>query len=82
MEKEDKEGCCKDEHKQVKLKIDHQKVEVAQFFTLSIEPVLFAPVVDFNFISFSNNAENYPTCHAPPDIGQEKLHVLHGVFLI
>lgn len=82
MEEEDKEGCCKDEHKQFKLKIDHQKVEVAQFVTPFISPVLYAPIVDFNFISLSNISESYPTCHAPPDIGPEKLHILHCVFLV
>lgn len=82
MEEKDKGGCCKDEHKQFKLKIDHQKAEVAEFINLFISPVLSVPVVDFNFISLLNIAESFPTCHAPPDIGQEKLYVLHCVFLV
>ena len=31
--KEDKTGCCKDEHKHFKLKADHQKAATAAFIT-------------------------------------------------
>lgn len=82
MQEENKEGCCKDEHKQFKLKVDHQKVEVAQLFTLFISPGLSVPIVDFTFHSLLNITERYPTGHAPPDIGQEKLYVHNCVFLV
>ena len=82
MEEKDKEGCCKDEHKHFKLKVDHQKANAAQFINQVITPALFVPVIDFSFHSSIISTESYPTCHAPPDIGNEKLHVLHCVFLI
>ncbi len=82
MEEKDKQGCCKDEHKQFKLKADYQKVAVPQFINLFNNPVLTIPVADFSFHYSLNIVEKYPACHAPPDIGKNKLHVLHGVFLI
>jgi len=78
----DKEGCCKDEHKQFKLKIDHQKIDVPQFINMLTSPVLPEPVIDVSFYSLLNIAERYPTCHAPPDLGKKRLHVFHCVFLI
>ncbi len=82
MEEKDKDGCCKDEHKHFKLKTDHQKADVAQFISLATTPILSEPIIDFSFQSSINITENYPTCHAPPDIDSERLHVLHCVFLI
>lgn len=82
MEEKDKEGCCKDEHKQVKLKTDHQKAGVTAFLNVVTSPVIINPAPDFNFLPFLGIAERYSPCHAPPDIGDIKLHILHGVFLI
>ena len=82
MEENDKEGCCKDEHKHFKLKTDHQKTGVAQFINFVTAPALSEPISDFSFQSILCINERYPTCHAPPDLDNEKLHVLHCVFLI
>ena len=82
MDEKDKEGCCKDEHKHFKLKADHQKTNVAQFVNLVITPALADPALDFTFYPSINIPESYPACHAPPDIGKNRLHVLHGIFLI
>lgn len=82
MEEKGKDGCCKDEHKHFKLKTDHQKAYVAQLINLVTTPALIESVIDFRLHSILNINESYPTCHAPPDIGNKKLHVLHCVFLI
>ena len=82
MEEKDKEGCCKDEHRHLKLKVDQQKSNVPQFKTFITAPILFAPIVDFDIHSYLNITENYPTCHAPPGMPKEGLHILHCVFLI
>ena len=82
MEEKDKQGCCKDEHKQFKLKADHQKAAVPQFINLLNTPVLTIPVADFSFHYSLNIVDKYPTCHAPPDIGKDRLHVFHCLFLI
>jgi hypothetical protein len=80
--KEDKTSCCKDEHKHFKLKVDHQKAAAAVFITNIVAPAVITPTTDFDFQPFLQVTESYSPCHAPPDIGDTKLHVLHCVFLI
>ncbi len=82
MEEKDQEGCCKDEHKLFKLKTDHQKAGVSVFLSMVVAPAITTPVPDFNFQQFFKITERYSTCHAPPNIGDIKLHVLHCIFLI
>ena len=82
MEEKDQGGCCKDEHKQYKLKTDHQKAGVSAFLTMITAPAISTPVPDFNFQPFLQITERYSTCHAPPEIGNIRLHVLHCIFLI
>ncbi len=81
MEEKDQEGCCKDEHKQLKLKTDHQKAGVSAFFMV-LAPAITTPVPVFNFQPFLQIIERYSTCHAPPNTGDIPLHVFHCVFLI
>lgn len=80
--KEKKDGCCKDEHKQVKLKVEHQKGDITRFLHLITVPVIVTPVIEHNFNFSFKVAESYPACHAPPDIYKERLHILHCLFLI
>ena len=75
-------GCCKVEQKQIKLKTDHQKVESTAGINMLFVPVITTPVPDFNFQSFLQITERYSTCHAPPEIGDIRLHVFHCIFLI
>ena len=82
MEEKNKDGCCKDEQKHFKLKIDHQKADVSQYITLVNIPGLFSFPYDFVFHSVNDISETFPTSHAPPDIGHTRLHILFSVFLI
>ena len=82
MKEKDKGGCCKDEHKHFKLKVDHQKSNTAQLAAIFISPALVTSAIDLNFTSYNSVTEKYPTCHAPPDVGKESLHILNCVFLI
>ncbi len=82
MEEKDQGGCCKDEHKQLKLNTDHQKAGVSVFSTMVFAPAITTPVPDLNFQTFLKITERYSHCHAPPDFGKIKIHVLHCVFLI
>lgn len=80
--KEKKGGCCKDEHKQIKITADHQQknfsVDFSNTFFLGAVPSFFnIPVV-----LISSIIEIYPTCHAPPDIVNTRLYILHCVYLI
>jgi hypothetical protein len=82
MDEKDKDGCCKDEHKHFKLKTDQQKANVSEFINLVSAPALAVPVLDFTFHASINITKSYPAIHAPPDIGKNRLHVLHCLFLI
>lgn len=76
-----KKGCCKDEHKQVKLKAAHQKAATVQYFQLLDAPALVTPIVEFSFkeklVSLT-----FPVSNAPPKTPRERLYILHCVFLI
>jgi hypothetical protein len=78
-----KKGCCKDEHKQYKLKTDHQKgnsTDVIQFVT---NPFLLAPTANYVLqILDSNCLNNYCNYHPPPNIHNQNLQVLYCTFLI
>lgn len=79
--KEKKSGCCKDEHKQVKLKTDHQKSATAQYIQFLDVPALITPVADFSF-KVSPTSLAFPVSNDPPKIPRERLYILHCVFLI
>ncbi len=80
---EKKGGCCKDEHKTIQLKTEHQKTTVAQFiFPTPDQIVPPTNYMDNDVASFQSIAIHFPVCHAPPDIGKQKLFVLYRVFRI
>jgi hypothetical protein len=80
-EDEKKKGCCKDEHKQVKLKAEHQKAAMAQYIQLLDVPALPAP---FTELSSKRKALSltYSISNAPKKIPIERLYILDCVFLI
>ena len=82
MKEKGKDGCCKDEHKNLKLKTDHHKAYAFQFINLVTTPGLIESVIDFRLHSKLNIDESNPTCNAPPSIGNKRLHLLHCVFVI
>lgn len=83
--KEDKEkkGCCKDEHKEIKIKAEHQKGgvqdNVAKIF---FSPILIEPFPNFEFTFTAVTKFTYTNFHPPPNVAPIKLHILYGVFLI
>jgi hypothetical protein len=78
---EKKGGCCKDEHKQLRLKTDHQKSTVTQYFKILDVPALVTPIVTFNFKETLVSL-TFPVSNAPPKIPRERLYILYCVFLI
>ncbi len=80
--KEDKTGCCKDEHKHFKLKTDHQKGAAVSLITFNLAPAIINPIPDFKCKALVKVTESYSPCHAPPDIGKHSLCVLNCTFLI
>jgi hypothetical protein len=79
--KEKKGGCCKDEHKQLKLKTEHQKSAIAPYFQLLDAPALVTPIAAFNFKG-TVAPLTFTLSHAPPNTPEERLYILHCIFII
>jgi hypothetical protein len=77
-----KNGCCKDEHKEYKLKIDHQKSVVFNIVHFIAAPVLLSLIPSYNFTLLQNSKFVYSNLHPPPNKQKQRLHILYGVFLI
>jgi hypothetical protein len=77
---EKKGGCCKDEHKQIKVEDDHQKSTVAQYVQYIAAPALVTLFVSYTFKATSLPYFT-PLSNAPPHIPR-RLHLLNCVFLI
>jgi hypothetical protein len=77
---EKKGGCCKEEHKQIKVENDHQKSSAAKYVQLISAPALVTPFATYIFKATSLT---YFTAlsNAPPHI-PKRLHLLNCVFLI
>jgi hypothetical protein len=79
--KEKKGGCCKDEHKQIKLQTEHEKGATAKYIQFVETSQLLTPIESYDF-SVPVISVTHPTSHAPPKIPKERLYLLHCVFLI
>lgn len=77
-----KKGCCKDEHKEIKVKNEHQKGSIADFVNVFFAPALLTPVTHYNFTNPQCNKLTYINFHPPPNIQDKRLYLLYGVFLI
>jgi len=82
MPDKNKSGCCKDEHKHFKLKVDHQKANASQLISFIFMPVLIAPAGDIDSHSNFTVEKTYPASHAPPDINRKRLHIIFRTILI
>lgn len=75
-------GCCKDEHKFVSLKREHNQAkasaEVPNFFAENSLPVY----ITYNIATVSHKIETVAIIHPPPLIHKQRLHLLNCVFLI
>ena len=78
---EKKDGCCKDEHKQIKIETDHHKSTATHYLQLSPTPGIVTPFVDFAFKAVGL-AHYILTSNAPPHIPKERLYILNCVFLV
>ena len=79
---EEKEnGCCKDEHKQVKLENDHKGAAIYQLSELSFA-VLPIPVFEQSYINVSTITEQNPLSHAPPRSGELAVYIRNCIFRI
>ncbi len=74
-------GCCKDEHKQVKLKSDHKGAVSFQLTELS-SGIIPAPEFELPYITLPTVTEQHPLSHAPPRSGETAVYIRNCVFLI
>jgi len=79
--KEKKGGCCNDEQKQVKLKSEHQKSAASQYIQFIDVPTLNTLHVDIIYLATSVSTF-FPISKVPPKISEERLYILHCVYLI
>jgi hypothetical protein len=77
-----KKGCCKDEHKEFKLKADQQKANVADFSHVAFAAVVLPQYQDYTIAKLHVTKLCYSNYHPPPDINNQNLQVLYCTFLI
>jgi hypothetical protein len=82
MKGKSKEGCCKDEHKEFKLKTDHQKGSIADFTHFVSFPALLTSITNYTFQLPIIATYRYNNYHPPPNIHNQNLQVLYCTFLI
>lgn len=78
---ENSDGCCKDEHKQVKLETDHKGVSAYQLTEPGAValPALLFEITDINLPTVT---ERNPRSHAPPRNGDIAVYIRNCVFRI
>ena len=83
MEKshEKNNGCCKDEHKQVKLESDHKGTATYSLTELP-SVALFDPAFELPDIKLPTVTEQNPLSHAPPRSCDIAVYIRNCVFLI
>jgi len=74
-------GCCKDEHKQVKLESDHKGAPTYLLSEL-VALALPAPVFEVPDINLPTVTERNPLTHAPPRSCDIAVYIRNCVFLI
>jgi hypothetical protein len=79
--KEKKGGCCKDEHKQVKLKSEHNRIASVQSIQNIDVRAIATPFTDLVYKSPTISL-SFPVSEDPPKIPNERLYMLHCAFLI
>jgi hypothetical protein len=77
-----KNGCCKDEHQEYKLKVDQQKSNVADFIHAFFVPVDLLKYNNYTIVKLQVTKLCYSNYHPPPDIHNQNLQVLYCTFLI
>jgi hypothetical protein len=78
-----KKGCCKDEQKEFKLKIDQQKSSIADVIKVMGSAAHITPTPSYTtYIQKPIANFNYSNYRPPPNIQNQNLQVLYCTFLI
>ena len=81
MDKSEKDGCCKDEQKQVKIEKAQKAGNSFQFANVAVA-VASVGFLPFTVPSTPAVAEAHPPVHAPPKTGKSPVFVLNCNFRI
>ncbi|TAG10080.1 MAG: hypothetical protein EAZ41_08380 [Sphingobacteriia bacterium] len=82
MQKSVTKGCCKDEHKFIKLEREHHKAQPVSSLSFLVSPIVLPSFFTYNRAAVSSITETYPASHAPPNIQGQKLYILNCFFRI
>jgi hypothetical protein len=77
-----KNGCCKDEQQEFKLKTDHQKASIADFAKVFFASIETPQYQDYKVAKLHVTKLCYSNYHPPPNIHKQNLQVLYCTFLI
>ncbi len=81
--KEKKGGCCKDEHKQLKLSADQNQNQLKAFvFEQFFTPIILTHQPVYNFTQPTSVAVIFPKNNAPPPWQSVPIYLANCVFLI
>ncbi len=77
-----KKGCCKEEHKQLKLATDHQKSAATSFTNIISTPAFIKPLLSYHFQIQKFETVTDIIFHPPQNLKTQKLTILYCTFLI
>lgn len=75
-------GCCKDEHKQIKIDKDQKTTKTAVQTMQAIAVEMPVAIVEIPFNNFSSLTESNPYGNAPPRSAAVAVYIRNCVFLI
>ena len=75
-------GCCKDEHKQIKIEKDQKATEFAVQTMQSVAVEMPVGSIEIPFNNFYSLTQNNPYGHAPPRSAAVAVYISNCVFLI
>jgi hypothetical protein len=82
MEKAGKDGCCKDDHKQVKIETDQKATESSIFSFNHYSDVTIIPFSEFQIASSIVSSFGLPYSNGPPKHQAINLYLVNRVFRI
>lgn len=77
-----KKGCCKDEHKQLKIDADQQKSTIASLAYFNCSPIISYPIYSYDFQINTLEKVTDIYFHPPPLFPIQKRNILYCTFLI
>jgi hypothetical protein len=77
-----KKGCCKDEHKHLKLNNDQERSATHSFIQINSSPIILHPLCTYSFQLNKFESASAISFHPPPLFTLQKLNILYCTFQI